>query len=73
MLLFLFVCLILSQRFFIRFYPEWLKKKLLKAIALRSMYFMKLKNKGHIILHNRSADQTSAAVNYSSEDPKHGY
>ena len=73
MLLFIFICFILSQKLFIRFYPEWMRKRLLKLIAFRSLYFSKLKNLGHIILFNRDAVQNRTAVNYSSEELKHGY
>jgi|WetSurMetagenome_2_1015567.scaffolds.fasta_scaffold1286450_1 hypothetical protein len=73
MLLFLFACLILAQRFFIKFYPEWMRKRLLKVVSYKNLYFMKLKNRGHIILPNHNAAQDRAAVNYSSEELKRGY
>jgi hypothetical protein len=74
MLLTLFICVVLSQRFLIKYYPEWLRIRMRKMIEIWSLYFIRLKNRGQVLLHSRSlspgrsATETRTTVNYTSKN-----
>jgi hypothetical protein len=67
MLIFLTVCLILSQKCFLRFYPEWLRVWMFKVIDFRSLYFKRLKSRSHVLVHSRNETQTRTAFNFLSK------